>query len=110
MSFSSIQNILPINGQWRDKGLDSLKVYLHFYKGMVKAYKPKPSSVNKDISSENVGGIREVVRRVPNPFWLVRGVSRYGKDCVILSPEKVRSQFRENLKSLCQAYDLEIEN
>lgn len=110
LSFSSIQTILPMNGQWRDEGLDYFKVYLHFLKGMVKAYKPKASSVNKDISSEEVGNIRKVVRKVANPFWLIREVFRYGKDCVIISPDKVRSQFRENLKSLCQNYDLEIED
>ena len=110
LSFSSIQTILPMNGQWRDEGLDYCKVHLHFRKGMVKAYKPKASSVNKDISSEEVGNIRKVVRKVANPFWLIREVFRYGKDCVIISPDKVRSQFRENLKSLCQNYDLEIED
>ncbi len=110
LSFSSIQTILPMNGQWRDEGLDYFKVYLHFLKGMVKAYKPKASSVNKDISSEEVGNIRKVVRKVANPFWLIREVFRYGKDCVIVSPDEVRSQFRENLKSLCQNYDLEIED
>lgn len=109
LSFSSIQTILPINGHWRDEGLDSVEVHLHFYKGMVKAYKPKASSVNKDISSEKVGDIREVVRRVPNPFWLVREVFQYGKYCEIVSPPEVRSRFRENLKSLCQAYDLVLE-
>ncbi len=110
LSFSSIQTILPINGQWRDEGLDFIEVYLHFYKGMVKAYKPKASSVNKDISSEKVGDIREVVRRVPNPFWLIRELFQYGKYCEIISPPEVRSRFRENLKSLCQAYDLEIKD
>ncbi len=110
LRFDRVKTILPVKGQWRDEGLDYLEVHLHFCKGMVKAYKPKASSVNKDISNEKVGDIREVVRKVANPFWLIREVFRYGKDCEIISPPEVRSRFRENLKSLCQAYDLEIKD
>ncbi|MEC4885696.1 MAG: WYL domain-containing protein [Scytonema sp. PMC 1070.18] len=103
-----IKTILPINGHWRREGLDFLEVYLHFYGGMVKAYEPKARSINKDIRSEVIDGVRQVVKRVPQPFWLIREVLRYGDDCVVVSPESVRSRVREKLKHLCQRYDLEV--
>ncbi|MUG96262.1 WYL domain-containing protein [Scytonema sp. UIC 10036] len=101
-----INRVEPINGHWRHEGLDFLKVYLHFFRGMVKAYEPRPN----DISDEVIGDVRQVVRRVPNPFWLIREVLRYGEDCVVVSPENVRSQVRENLKTLCQRYDLKVDS
>jgi predicted DNA-binding transcriptional regulator YafY len=99
-----IKGVVPINGHWRHEGLDFLKVYLHFYRGMVKAYEPKQN----DVSNEVIGDVRQVVRRVSNPFWLIREVLRYGEDCVVVSPENVRSLVRNKLRTLCQHYDLEV--
>jgi len=97
-----IKGVVPVNGHWRRDGLDSLIVYLHFLGGMVKAYEPRPN----DISNQVMGDVRQVERRVSNPFWLIREVMRYGEDCVVVSPENVRSLVREKLKTLCQRYDL----
>ncbi len=99
-----IKAILPTSGKWRQEGLDYLKVYLHFSRGMIKAYEPRA----KDISTEVVGEVRQVVRLVSNPFWLVREVLRYGGDCVVVSPESVREQVKQKLRLQCQQYDLEI--
>lgn len=97
-----IKGVVPINGQWRHEGLDSLKVYLHFYKGLIKAYEPKPN----DISNEVIGEVRQVVRNVSNPFWLVREMLRYGDECEIVSPENVRSLLQQKILTLCQLYDI----
>ncbi|MEG5062638.1 hypothetical protein QUB33_03335 [Microcoleus sp. B3-A4] len=35
LRFDRIKAIEPMDGQWREQGLDFLKVYLHFYRGMV---------------------------------------------------------------------------
>ncbi|MEG3847491.1 transcriptional regulator [Microcoleus sp. herbarium19] len=104
LRFDRIQSIVKTDGNWRDEGLDHLKVYLHFYCGMVKAYEPRP----RDISNEVVGDIRQVVRNVSNPFWLMREVSRYWEDCVIVSPDSVRDRFQQKLIALCRQYNLEI--
>lgn len=104
LRFDRIQSIMKTDGQWRAEGLDFLKVYLHFYRGMVKAYEPRA----RDISNEVVGDIRQVVRRVSNPFWLIREVFRYGKDCVIVSPQNVRDRFQQELIALCRLYNVEI--
>ncbi|MCC5634796.1 WYL domain-containing protein [Nostoc sp. CHAB 5844] len=101
-----IKGVVPINGHWRHEGLDYLKVQLHFYQGLIKAYEPKPN----DISNEVNGEVRQVVRRVSNPFWLIREVLRYGDDCVIVSPKNVRSLIKQKLKTLCQHYDLEVDS
>ena len=104
LRFDRIKTIEPRNGLWREEGLDFLKVYLHFYRGMVKAYERR----QKDISNEVIGDVRQVVRRVSNPFWLIREVFRYGEDCVIVSPDSVRDRFQQKLIALCRQYNLEI--
>ena len=104
LRFDRIQSIVKTDGNWRYEGLDYLKVYLHFHRGMVKAYDP----MARDISNEVVGDIRQVVRNVSNPFWLMREVSRYWEDCVIVSPEGVRDRFQQKLIALCRQYNLEI--
>jgi len=64
LRFDKIKAIVPTSGQWREEGLDYLKVQLHFLRGMIKAYEPRA----KDISTEVVGEVRQVVRLVSNPF------------------------------------------
>lgn len=104
LRLDKIKTILPINGYWRREGLDFLEVYLHFYGGMVKAYESKARSINKDISNEVVEGVRQVVKRVPHPFWLIREVLRYGEDCLVVSPDSVRSLVRAKIKTLSDRY------
>lgn len=99
------EGILPIEGEWRGS-LDSIKVYLHFKGWLANAYEPKP----EDLENEFLGEIRQVVRRVVNPFWLIREVFRYGKDCEIVAPDAVRSRFKAELRKLCQDYGLEMKD
>lgn len=99
-----IKAIVPINGYWRREGLEFIKVYLHLQGGLIKAYEPK----EKDISDEIVGEMRQVVRRVVNPFWLVREVLRYGKDCVIVSPESMRDRLKQEVRLLGAKYGMNI--
>lgn len=106
LRFDRIQSIVQIEGQWRSEGLDSLEVHLHFYSGMVKAYEPRDSNI--DTHDNVIGNVRQVVRRVSNPFWLMQEVRRYGKDCIIVAPERLRQLRQQELISECQAYGLEI--
>jgi predicted DNA-binding transcriptional regulator YafY len=97
-----IQAILPIGGEWRDLGLDSLLVQLHFYRGLVKAYEFR-SGIDE---REEIGdGVRRVWRRTSNPFWLLREIRAYGKDCEVIEPESVRQQAREDARSVLANYD-----
>jgi predicted DNA-binding transcriptional regulator YafY len=102
LRFDRILSVLPISGEWRGQ-LDSIEVYLQFRGWMAKAYEPK----NDDIENEVIGNVRNVVRRVANPFWLVREVSRYWEDCVILSPDSLRDRLKQKLRSLCHLYDID---
>ncbi|MGQ4646183.1 helix-turn-helix transcriptional regulator [Lyngbya aestuarii] len=103
-----IKTIIPTSGQWRDEGLDHFKVYLHFRRGMVKAYEPREADISNEVIGEESQPVRQVVRRVSNPFWLIREVRRYGRDCTVISPENVREQVKKELRAECQHYDLEV--
>lgn len=95
-----IKAIEPIKGKWREEGLDYLKVYLHFYRGMVKAYEAK----DKDLENEAIGEVRQVVRRVSNAFWLIREVLHYGEDCAVIAPEKVRQKIKDKVAATYKHY------
>lgn len=94
-----IVSILPMSGDWRGE-LDYLKVQLHFRNDLVKAYEPK----SDDLEDEIQGDVRQVVRKVINCFWLNREVRRYGKDCIIVSPENVRDRFKQELQEVYNLY------
>lgn len=105
-----IKAIVPTGGQWRDEGLDFIEVYLHFKRGMVKAYEPREADISDEVVVVGEEKVRQVVRRVSNPFWLVREVLRYGGDCVVVSPESVRERVKQEVRSLCHQYDMEIKS
>jgi predicted DNA-binding transcriptional regulator YafY len=108
--FDRIQAILPISivsgaptgGEWR-VGLDSLLVQLHFYRSLAKAYEFR---LGVDEREEFDGDIRRVWRRISNPFWLLKDIRGYGKDCEIIAPESVRKRAREDARSTLDNYDL----
>ena len=102
LRFDRIQSVLPISGEWRGK-LDSIKVYLQFQGWLARAYEPK----DDDIENELRGDVRQVVRRVENHFWLIREISRYWEDCVILKPESLRKRMQHRIATLSRLYDLE---
>lgn len=105
LRFDRIKAIVPTSGEWRGC-LDFIEVYLHFHGGMVKAYEERQG---KDISNEVIGGVRRVVRRVSNPFWVVREVLRYGKDCEAIAPEALRQKVKDEVRSLYKLYGMESE-
>ncbi|MGA9383127.1 MAG: WYL domain-containing protein [Phormidium sp.] len=104
LRFDRILHIEPIPGVWKGE-LDSLKVYLHFYRGLANAYEPRP---DEDLENTVLGDIRQVVRRVVNPFWLIRELLRYGKDCVIVAPDSVRERYKRELREICTSYGIEL--
>lgn len=104
LRFDRILHIEPIPGVWKGE-LDSLKVYLHFYRGLANAYEPRP---DEDLENTVLGDIRQVVRRVVNPFWLIRELLRYGKDCVIVAPDSVRERYKRELREICASYGIEL--
>ncbi len=98
--------VAPIAGQWRDR-MSQLEVEMHLFNRLAFAYKPKPED---DVSEWLVDRerVRRVVRQMSSTYWFMREILRYGEDCVVVSPESVRSRLKQKLRSLCHQYDLEI--
>jgi predicted DNA-binding transcriptional regulator YafY len=94
-----------MRGQWRSD-LDYLEVEMHLLKGLAFAYEAKTMDIHNQWLSDRNPPVRHVIRRVSNTFWFFREVFRYGEDCIIISPEPVRDQFKQKLHALCDAYDL----
>jgi predicted DNA-binding transcriptional regulator YafY len=102
-----IQAILQISGEWRDLGLDSLLVQLHFYGGLVKAYEFRPGiDEREELVSDK---LRQVWRRTSSPFWLLKEIRGYGKDCEVVAPESVRQKARSDARSMLDNYDRPID-
>lgn len=98
--------VVSINKAWLND-LETIPVEFHISGGLAFAYERKTEDIFvSELEAEPPK--KRIVRNISGTFWFFREITRYGKDCVIVSPEQVRSRFRENLKSLCQAYDLEI--
>ncbi|RMH79076.1 MAG: WYL domain-containing protein [Cyanobacteria bacterium J007] len=96
-----IQSIVPTDASWREEGLDAIEVQLHFYGGLVKAYEPKKDI---DIEDREVNGVRQVVRRVANPFWLARDIRRYGEDCEVIAPDSLRQLMMQEYRKMLDRY------
>lgn len=95
-----IQGVLPISGEWKGQ-LSYVEVKLQFRGGMVNAYEPKL----EDIEDETIGDVRQVVRRVANLFWLIREISHYWDDCIILAPVAIRQHMGQKIKALHRCYE-----
>jgi predicted DNA-binding transcriptional regulator YafY len=98
--FDRIKNILKSNRNWREEGLDFIEVTLNFYAHMIKAYESKLEDI--DVSREDDKLV--VLRKVSNPFWLIREVLPYGQNCEIISPSIVRDKFRRELEKISSLY------
>ncbi|MEM9924458.1 MAG: WYL domain-containing protein [Cyanobacteria bacterium P01_D01_bin.50] len=100
--------VVSIDKPW-EQDLETIAVEFHLLGRLAFAYERK----TEDIFVSELEGelpIRRIVRNISGTFWFFREITRYGKDCVIIKPDELRSQFKQNLKSLCQAYDLEIKD
>ena len=74
---------------------------------MVKAYEPRTTDISNEVVAMGEETVRQVVRRVSNPFWVEREVLRYGGDCVVMSPDSVRDRIKQKVRTLCQLYDID---
>jgi hypothetical protein len=97
--------VMAIPGEWHT-GLAQIDVEMHLFNGLAFAYQAKPEDKINEWIPDSVR-CRRVVRSVSFTFWLMREVMQYTPDCVVVSPDSVRSLVREKIKTLCQHYDLE---
>lgn len=100
-----IKALLPINGEWRGQ-LDFIEVQLQLRGWLVNAYEPKP----EDINDESAEDVRYLTRRVVNPFWFLRDISRYWEDCIILSPQSMQMRMQKKIAAMYDQYNLNIEH
>lgn len=99
--------VTPIKGSWLPH-LDQVEVEMHLFKGLAFAYKAKPEDSENEWLPDQAR-VRRVVRKVSSTFWFFREVMQYAEDCIVVSPENVRSRLREKVKSMCRQYDIEIQ-
>lgn len=100
--------VTPIEGHWLPH-LDQVEVEMHLLRGLAFAYKAKPEDCANDWLPDQPR-VRRVVRKVSSTFWFIREVMQYAEDCVIISPENVRSRLTEKVILMCQQYKLEVRN
>lgn len=96
--------VSPITGAWH-LGLASIPVEFHLFRGLAFAYHSK---TNQDTVNEwltDPPQVRRVVRQVPNTFWFLREVLRYGEDCLILQPESIRQEMQHKIATLHNLYN-----
>lgn len=102
--FDRIKNILKSNNCWRKERLDYIEVTLNFYGNMIKAYESKLEDITFITEEDREKDKLVIVRKVNNPFWLVREILPYGKNCEIISPEIVRKEFIKELQKIAELY------
>ncbi len=96
--------IVSVESEWR-AGLDTIEVEFELNGSLAHAYQPLPHDVcDQWLSVEPPR--RRVSRRISNTFWFVREVLPYGKDCIVLSPEGVRSRILEHLSDAIARYKI----
>ena len=101
LRFDRVTGIIPKSGEWRGS-LEYIQVHLQFTGGMIKAYQPREDDIDDVVDGE----FRKVIRKVFNPFWLVREIRGYGTNCEIIAPQGLRNYYRQELIKMCQQYDL----
>jgi hypothetical protein len=96
--------VSPIKGRWQGE-LDSLPIEMHLLRGLAFAYRTKTDSDEINEWHPQLPQVRRVVRRVTSTFWFFREVRRYGKDCIIVSPNEVRDRFKQELLAMVEQYN-----
>ena len=96
--------VASIDQPWVED-LERIPVELELRGGLAFAYRRKPE--DQWISElEGDPPARKVVRNIFSTFWFFQEVSQYWQDCVIISPEAVRSHFQEKLTQMNQNYNI----
>ena len=96
--------VTEITGQWHSN-LDQIDVEMHILNKLAFAYQPKPEDKIVEWIPDQPQ-VKKVIRRISNTFWFIREIMQYSSDCIVVSPEDVRSRIKGNLIKLCQNYDL----
>jgi hypothetical protein len=98
--------VTEITGQWYSN-LDQIDVEMHILNKLAFAYQPKPEDKIVEWIPDQPQ-VKRVIRRISNTFWFIREIMQYSSECIVVSPEDVRSRIKGNLIKLCQNYDLTV--
>jgi predicted DNA-binding transcriptional regulator YafY len=96
--------VMPVKGQWRSSP-DQLEVEMHVLSRLAFAYQTKTEDAKNEWLADRQG-VRRVVKRISNTYWLIREVLKNAPDIVVISPESVRDRLRQKLRSLYTEYDI----
>ena len=106
--------ITEIAGKWRtDKSalalshLDQIDVEMHLLNNLAFAYQSKPEDKRVEWIPEK-SKVKRVIRVISNTFWFIREIMQYSSDCIVVSPEDVRSLIQKKLINMSQNYDLTV--
>ena len=96
--------VASIDQPWAED-LERISVELELRGGLAFAYRRKPEDQWVG-ELEGDPPVRKVVRNIFSTFWFFQEVSQYWQDCVIISPEAVRTRFLEKLTQMNQNYNI----
>jgi len=92
---------------WRTN-LDQIDVEMHLLNNLAFAYQTKPE--DKIVAwIPDKPKVKRVIRGVSNTFWFIREIMQYSSDCIVVSPENVRSLIKAKIITQCQNYDLTVD-
>jgi hypothetical protein len=99
-------SVTEITQKWLND-LDQIDVEIHLLNRLAFAYQPKPEDKIVEWIPDQPQ-VKKVIRRISNTFWFIREIMQYSSECIVVSPEDVRSRIKESLIKLCQNYDLTV--
>lgn len=94
--------VKPVAGEWRSD-FDRVTVEMHLFNGLAFAYKVKLEDRESEWLPDKPK-VKRVLRSIYNTFWFIREVLRYGEDCAVIGPEKVRQKIKEKVAATYQHY------
>ncbi|MBD2566359.1 WYL domain-containing protein [Anabaena lutea] len=97
-------SVTEITQKWFSN-LDEIDVEMHLLNRLAFAYQSKPEDKTVEWIPDKPK-VKQVIRRVSNTFWFIREIMQYSSDCIVVSPDNVRSLIKQKLITLCQHYDL----
>lgn len=99
-------SVATIDKPWAED-LERISVEFQLRGGLAFSYQRQ----NEDSFFGNVEGdppARRVVRNISSTVWFLQEISGYWEECMIISPDSVRSRHIEKLKAMGQNYQLKI--
>ncbi|MFM7407851.1 MAG: WYL domain-containing protein [Cuspidothrix sp.] len=96
--------VTETTGKWLNN-LDQIDVEMYILNNLAFAYQTKAEDKTVEWIPDKPK-VKRVIRRVSNTFWFIREIMQYSSDCIVVSPEKVRSLIKQKLIAQCQNYDI----